>query len=121
MERSRAVKVKVGRWLMLVAAIAGVIAMQSGPPAEASHGRYFNLSWRVSGPDSADFRLTAGFRRCTYNGTDTDGCPKVGDVFVEGGGGTDLNYGDGRSSGVLRLRVIAINKTDDWLLGEALE
>jgi hypothetical protein len=89
------------RWAVAVAFMALALAgagVAGDDDAEASHGRYFNLSWRSVGPDTADFKLTTAWRRSTWGGTDTDGRPKIGDTFTEAA----LNYGDGRSSGSLR-------------------
>jgi hypothetical protein len=110
------------RRLAIVAAVFGVL---SGGPfaasALASHGRYNHVTWTELGPNTADFTVNGGFRRSGYSGTAPDGRPAIGDIINEGIGATSLIFGDGSATGTLRFLVTAINPSEDWLLGLALE
>lgn len=100
-----------------------VLVLVVPSPAQASHFRFGNLSWRARAdlsPSTVEFTLTAAFRRCGYSGTAPDGCPAVGDVIEEFIGFTQLLPGDGTSIGdPLDFEVIAINPVQDWLLARA--
>ncbi len=89
--------------------------------AEASHFRFGHVTWTVKSGNTAEFVLTAAFRRSGYSGTYSDGRPAVGDIITEYIGGTGLSFGDGSSTGTLKFKVIAIDIAQDVLIGRALQ
>lgn len=92
--------------------------------AEASHFRYGHLTWKPKtsvSPTTVEFTLVNAFRRTGYPGTAGDGFPAVGDIITENIGGTNLRFGDGGITSILRYKVIAIDITNNSLLAQALE
>ena len=122
--------VPLGRKLAAVgAAMMGMLAAGPVvPDAEASHFRYGHTTYTKTASTSADFSVTAAFRRSAYGGTDPDDFgPQIGDVFSEDTGGTELAFGDVDefeepiTSGQLDFVVTAVNKAEDWVLAKALD
>ena len=110
--------------------VAGICALVAGPvsDAHASHFRYGHTTYTKTATNSADFSVTAAFRRSAYFGSDPDdGRPQIGDVFSEDTGGTALAFGDFDefeapiTTGQLDFVVTAVNKAEDWLLAKALD
>ncbi|MEP7265829.1 MAG: hypothetical protein ABI772_15090, partial [Bacteroidota bacterium] len=89
--------------------------------AEATHFRYGHLTWQKLQGNTARFTLTNAFRRDGYPGTYVDGLPAVGDIIEEEIGETELFFGDGAHTDVLRYLVTSIDVTNNWLLCQALE
>lgn len=89
--------------------------------AEATHFRYGHLTWQKLQGNTARFTLTNAFRRDGYSGTYGDGLPAVGDIIEEEIGETELFFGDGTHSDVLRYLVTSIDVANNWLLCQALE
>lgn len=93
--------------------------------AIGTHFRFGHLTWKPLGGNTAEFRFVFAGRRTAEAGpgpfTGPGGLPGVGDIIVEYQGGTALYFGDGSSTGMLRLRVIAIDPATDWMMGRALQ
>jgi hypothetical protein len=101
------------------------LAIIAPQDASATHFRYGTLSYvpvldNGEPTGTVEFRFAAAFRRSGYFGTGSDNRPVVGDIITEGVGATNLQFGDGSQTPVLRFRVVAYSATEDWIVGEAL-
>lgn len=102
----------------------GILTAGFAQPAWASHFRFGHITWKPRpdlAPTSVEFTFVGGFRRSGYPGSAPDGRPQIGDIIFESIGGTNLNFGDGTSTGILQFRVTAFSATEDWILAKALE
>ncbi|KAA5539547.1 T9SS type A sorting domain-containing protein [Adhaeribacter rhizoryzae] len=80
--------------------------------ASASHFRYGNISWRVVGPQTVEFKVSQAFRRSYFFGA---GQPAVGSTMTP-----DVNFSFGDGTGrTIPLLVTSVNFAQDWFYGEA--
>jgi hypothetical protein len=103
--------------------LAIIVLSAASSAAYATHFRFGTINWKPRpdiSPTTAEFTVTAAFRRCGYRGSHADGCPDIGDTFIEDIGGTELRTGDGTTLHPnLVYEVIAINTLQDWLIAKA--
>jgi hypothetical protein len=103
--------------------LVGIVLCAGSSAAHASHFRFGSINWEPRtdiSPTTVQFTVAGAFRRCGYVGSHADGCPDIGDTFVEDIGGTQLSTGDGSFlSPNLVWEVVAINPLQDWLLAKA--
>ncbi|WP_174761996.1 putative Ig domain-containing protein, partial [Adhaeribacter aerolatus] len=78
--------------------------------SNASHFRYGNISWRVVGPRTVEFKVSQAFRRSYFFPNPNVGMTMNPDVEFDFGDGTEFDYS---------LSVTSVNLTQDWFYGEA--
>ncbi len=105
----------------IVFLLFSVLTLFSTEESYATHFRYGHLTWQKLSGNTVQFKLVNAFRRNGYVGTAGDGFPAVGDVIEEHIGTTTLDFGDGDNTPVLEYKVISIDVSNNWLLGQALE
>ncbi len=85
-----------------------ILLLTSVTIAQASHFRYGNVSWRYVDGNTVEFKISQSWRYTAFYA-------EVGQVVNPG----DFMFGDG-TFGPIKLNVTAVNKTDDWMYGEAI-
>ncbi|NDK57261.1 T9SS type A sorting domain-containing protein [Pontibacter fetidus] len=84
------------------------ILILSATMAQASHFRYGNVSWRWVSGNTVEFKISQSWRYTAFYA-------EQGQLVNPG----DFNFGDGTHAAI-QLEVTAVNKTDDWMYGEAI-
>jgi RHS repeat-associated protein/uncharacterized repeat protein (TIGR01451 family) len=102
---------------LLLASVAA--ALVAATRADAVHGRGFNVSWVRTSPDTARFDFKVAMRRDWFAGSAPDGKLALGDNFTDSVGGTVLQFGDNEYAFNMSLKVVAVNKHDNWVLAVA--
>lgn len=93
--------------LALVSSLFVAADITGAPSAEATHLRSSQLTWRATGPTTAEFESTIGVRRSFF------GSPNVGDTITP----ISIFFGDGSSTAPPHT-VVAVDAANDWILTE---
>lgn len=109
--RTRAKRIAVASLIatLVIAATLASLSTSSPTPAEASHFRADQTTWRRTAPDSVEFTLTTSFRASYF------GIVAPGETFSEG----VLDFGDGNSAGIT-WTALTVDAANDVVTGRAV-
>ncbi|WP_412062628.1 immunoglobulin-like domain-containing protein [Rubrivirga sp. IMCC45206] len=92
----------------LFLALPLLLGALAAAPAEASHFRYGNVSYRTVSGNTVEFKIQQAWRYSAFN------TPVGGTTFTT----SFFRFGDGSAQVPVQLRVTAVDTQADWLFGE---